>query len=324
MLEVTIIIVNWNGKHMLADCLDAVIAQDCPDFEVVLVDNGSTDGSAQFVQSNYPSVKLVQLQENRGFTGGNLAGFNCAAGDFVALLNNDTRPDKGWLRALSAGMHADSRIGICASKIIIDGTNKIDSVGDLFTTAFTGTKLGSLRDCEEFNTSIFVHGACAAAALYRRTMLDQIGFLDDDFYFNHEDTDLNLRAWLAGWKCLFVPEAIVHHKVSASVGELSDKTVYYFSRNNVWVWVKNIPLGILLCHLPQRLTYEFSAFVFFCILKKKWKPFLRGKIDAFKHLPQMLEKRKEVQKHITLSNHEIHHNLMPIIEYLKIRMKYMP
>jgi len=316
MCLISVIIVNWNGRHLLQDCLDAVLSQDFSDFEVILVDNGSSDGSSELVQESYPAVRLVRLEENRGFTGGNQAGFDFAKGTFIALLNNDTRPEKGWLRALFTGMSGDGRIGICASKIIIDGTDIIDSVGDIFTTAFTGTKLGSRRCCYEFSSPMFVQGACAAAALYRREMLDDIGFLDDDFFFNHEDTDLNLRAWFAGWKCLFLPDAVVHHKVSASIGELSAATVYYFSRNNEWVWLKNVPLALMIRYLPNRILYEIISLAFYGIKSGKILPFLKGKLDAIRMVPVMLGKRRAVQGTIRISSREIAAGLVPVTSYL--------
>jgi GT2 family glycosyltransferase len=318
---VSIIIVNWNGLPLLQECLDAVLRQSYSHYEIVLVDNASQDDSVRFVQGRYPQVKILPLLENTGFTGGNIAGLQEASGELIVLLNNDAVLTERWLELMVDALRSDASIGFCSSKIIVAGTDRIDSVGDTFTSAFTGTKMGEHEPESLFKTRRLVPGACAAAVIYRREMLDRIGFFDEDFFFNHEDTDLNLRAWLSGWKCLFVPEAVVFHKVNASVGELSDMGVYYFARNNVWVWIKNVPLGIMLRYLPQRLIYEFSSFAFFCLVKKKWKPFLKGKRDAFKRIPLMLKKRKEVQKLVLLSNHEIVTNLMPISVYLKTRLK---
>jgi len=319
MCLISVIVVNWNGKQFLGDCLDALVDQDFVEFEVILVDNGSVDGSSLFVQSNYPNVKLVQLLGNRGFTGGNLAGFEVAKGAFVALLNNDARPEKQWLSELYAGISSDAVIGICASRIVIEGTGRIDSIGDVFTTAFTGTKLGNLQNSEIFSSPRLTHGACAAAALYRRKMFDDIGFFDDDFYFNHEDTDLNLRAWLAGWKCLYQPNAIVHHKVSASIGRLSPAAVYYFSRNIEWVWLKNVPIILMIRYFPQRILYELFSFAFYGIKSGQLLPFLKGKLDAFKMASVMLDKRRVVQKNIRISSREIAAGLLPITSYLRKR-----
>ena len=271
---VSIIIVNWNGRSLLDDCLSALAVQTYQNFEVIFVDNGSRDDSLAFVRGKYPQVRILALESNRGFTGGNIAGYMTAKGDHVVLLNNDACLCERWLEHMVAMLASDPRIGFCSSKIIVAGTSLIDSVGDCFTTAFTGTKIGEGEEESLYAVARLVPGACAAAVIYRRKMLDEIGFLDDDFFLNHEDTDLNMRAWLAGWLCMFVPEAVAYHKVSASIGALSDKSVYYFARNNVWVWLKNVPVKYMICHLPHRMLYECAFFGYFCLIKNKWKPFL--------------------------------------------------
>lgn len=318
---ISIIIVNWNGKHLIGECLMSVMNQTCINSEIIVVDNNSVDGSVEFVKNNFPSVKIVSLNENKGFTGGNIEGLKHARGEFIVLLNNDAILSEKWLESMWTAINSDAKIGLCSSKIIIAGTNKIDSAGDVFTYAFTGTKIGEYQDEKVFSDRRLVPGACAAAVIYRRSMLDEIGFLDDSFYLNHEDTDLNLRAWLSGWRCLFVPEAIVYHKVSASIGNLSDTAVYYFARNTEWVWIKNVPLRLMIKYFPQRIIYEICSFGYFCVMKKKWRPFLKGKIDALLNLPLMLRKRKEVQRFIRLSDQEICAGLVPISTYLINRIE---
>ena len=179
---VSIIVLNHNGAHLLTECLHSVLEQTFRDYEVIVVDNASTDGSVSLVERQFPQVKLVKLWTNKGFTGGNIAGYKIASGKHIALLNNDTRMCSVWLEKLVEAMDSDERVGICSSKIIIDGTNKIDSAGDTFTTAFNGTKVGEYEDEGAYNERKYVSGACAAAVLYRKQMLDEIGFLDDDFF----------------------------------------------------------------------------------------------------------------------------------------------
>lgn len=316
MCEASVIIVNWNGAHHLPGCLESLMNQTYRDFEVVVVDNGSMDNSVAYVKEHFPQVKLVCLDTNRGFTGGNWAGYEIAKGSFIALLNNDARAEPGWLGSLVSIMHSNPEVGICASRIIMDGSNMIDSAGDRFTTAFTGTKIGYRQPANLFDMPHAVQGGCAAAILYRRCMLDEIGFLDDDFFFNHEDTDLNLRAWLAGWKCSYVPDAIVYHKVSASIGHLSAKTIYYFSRNNEWVWLKNVPFSIMIILLPQRLIYELFSLLFYGFLSGHLLSFIKGKLDALKRITLILNKRKKIMPQIKLSHRKIVKELMPISRYL--------
>lgn len=317
---VSFIIVNWNGKSFLKDCIDAILQQSSRDFEIIVVDNGSTDGSAAFIAESYPQIVLVPLAINHGFTGGNIKGLVQAKGKYVALINNDAILPYDWLQLMIDAFTLDAKIGFCSSRIVIAGTSQIDSAGDTFTTAFTGTKIGELHDMKEFTERRYVPGACAAAVIYKREMLDDIGFLDDDFFLNHEDTDLNLRAWLAGWKCLFVPDAVVEHNVSTTIGKLSETSVYYFARNSLWVWIKNTPTYFLFRYLHHRIAYELASFVFFCLIAHRWRPFLRGKYHSLKGFPNMLQKRKGIQQKIRLTRDEIRHDLIPLGIYLRERL----
>lgn len=319
MPSTSFIIVNWNGKSFLKKCIDAILRQSIHDFEIIVVDNGSTDSSVAFMAESYPQVVLVPLDKNYGFTGGNIQGLSHAKGRYVALINNDAILPCDWLQLMLDAFNTDAKIGFCSSRIVIAGTNQIDSAGDTFTTAFTGTKIGELHDMKEFAERRYVPGACAAAVIYKLEMLDDIGFLDDDFFLNHEDTDLNLRAWLAGWKCLYVPDAVVEHSVSTTIGKLSETSVYYFARNSLWVWIKNTPTYFLFRYLHHRIAYEMASFVFFCLVAQRWRPFLRGKYHSLKGLPAMLNKRKHIQKKIRLTREEIRQGLIPLSDYLRER-----
>ena len=231
---VSIIVLNWNGKRFLRECLEALCNQTYRELEVIFVDNGSTDGSVDFVVEQFPFIRIVKLDQNYGFAGGNRKGLGYCKGDYIALLNNDTRVEGKWLENLVSPMIKDSSVGICASKLLVETTGRIDSAGDVLTTWGVGFKRGCGGDPNLYLDEQKVFGACAAAALYRRTMLDDVGFLDEDFFFNDEDTDLNFRAQLAGWKCMFVPSALVCHKVNATIGNLSIPNIphgYMYVRN---------------------------------------------------------------------------------------------
>jgi GT2 family glycosyltransferase len=293
--KVSIIVLNWNGKRFLADCLEALRGQTHVNREIILVDNGSTDLSVQFVKESFPDVKIVELSENVGFSGGNLEGLKVAGGEFTALVNNDARVDKEWLERLIQPMVEDSKIGVCASKLILEGTRTINSAGGRITTAGVGFDRGFGESDELYNIAEFVFGACAAAVLYRRKMLEEIGFFDEDFFLYGEDTDLSFRAQLAGWKCMYVPTAVVYHKGHATAGRYSDLHVYHHTRNQEFVWLKNMPAKLMIRYAHHKILQEMADVRTYCLRLGKWRPFLRAKRDAIKMLPGMLKKRRAIQ-----------------------------
>jgi GT2 family glycosyltransferase len=293
--QVSIIVVNWNGERFLKDCLGALSKQSYANCEIILVDNGSADNSVRFAKENFPEVKVVALSENTGFTGGNTAGLEVAQGAYIALVNNDARPEKTWLENLIHPMLEDRTIGICASKLIFEDPRILNSAGDGLTTAGVGFNRGLGQNAAQFDTSESVFGACGAAVLYRRRLLDEIGFLDEDFYLYDEDTDLNFRAQLAGWKCHYVPSAIVYHVANATARRLSDLHVYYHTRNLEFVWVKNMPLELMLRFAHHKVIQELGSFCYLCLRHGKWDPFFRAKRDALSMLPVMLKKRAKIQ-----------------------------
>lgn len=320
MYTVSFIVVNYNGSEFLRRCLDSIANQSISQFETIVVDNGSNDDSVKIITNEYPHVRLVELKKNTGFTGGNIAGYTLSKGKYIALINNDVRLDSKWAYHMIQAIESNKNIGMCSSKIIISGTNRIDSVGDRFTSAFTGTKVGEYQLESDFMKPMAMHGACAGAALYKRTMFNDIGFLNNLFFLNHEDTDLNLRAWLAGYKCLFVPNAIAHHDVNRTIGTLSDTSVYYFSRNNIWVWLLNVPYHFMLRNILQRIVYEITAGFFYCVIHKKFRPYFKGKVDAIVSMKKIRKIRKTTTIKVRLSNQEISHGLIPIYRHLIVRI----
>jgi len=309
----SVIVLNLNGKHLLEECLRGLKEQTHPDFETIVVDNASTDGSAEYLAREHPGVKLVRLAENRGFAGGNAQGLKSAEGRYVALLNNDAVPDAGWLAELTGAMEADRTVGICASRVVLYHRPEImDSAGEDCVTSGHGVRRGSGEPAARHAEKRHVFGACAAAALYRREMIDEIGFLDRDFFFNCEDTDLNFRAQLAGWKCLYVPSAVVRHRVGATLAGMRDLAVYHSSRNGEFVWVKNMPAPLMLRFLHHKLIQEAASLAYHCVARGGLRPYLRGKLDALKALHGLMRKRREVQAHRKATTGQIRSVLTPI------------
>ncbi|HSM57049.1 MAG TPA: glycosyltransferase family 2 protein, partial [Candidatus Sulfomarinibacteraceae bacterium] len=205
MPTASVIIPNWNGKQHLHTCLTALCRQTLvetgDDFEVILVDNGSSDGSQQFVREHFPHVRLLELGENRGFTGACNAGYEISRGEFVVLLNNDTEAAPDWLEQVIDVFRRRPRAGVVASKILLfDRRDHFHAAGDYYRVdGIPGNRGVWERDEGQYDREEPVFGACGAAAAYRRAMLEVTGFLDDDFYFSCEDVDLAWRAHLSGW-----------------------------------------------------------------------------------------------------------------------------
>lgn len=296
---VSFIIVNWNGERFIEDCFNSLRTQIYKNFEIIFVDNASTDCSLDIAKGlalsyNF-NAKFIELDSNTGFAQGNNEGLRYCTGEYIALLNTDTMADKNWLGNLVNSMDLHREAGICASKLIRFGENVIDSAGDGYSTFGHGFKRGEGDSPLTFLKEEYVFGACAGAALYRRIMIDQIGLFDEDFFLIHEDTDLNFRAQLSGWKCLFVPDAIVYHKVGASLRKIDTLAAYYSVRNDKLVKIKNLPLAIFSRKILSLILGEITTCLFH-VSARKFKPYVRANIDVLKILPVYIRKRNEVMK----------------------------
>jgi GT2 family glycosyltransferase len=228
--------------------LDSLRAQTRRDFEIILVDNGSQDGSSGFVREQYPGVRLIPLGENRGFAGGNNAGISIAAGKYIALLNNDTKAHPAWIEQLLAAAETTPSAGMWASKILsYDDPGTIDNTGLLIYRDGLARGRGRLEpDRGQYDEQGEVLLPSGCAALYRKAVLDEIGLFDEDFFAYADDVDLGLRFRLAGWGCVYVPTAKVYHKYSASSSAYSPLKAFLVERNRVWVLLKYFPAELIL------------------------------------------------------------------------------
>jgi GT2 family glycosyltransferase len=328
MPVVSIIIVNWNGEQFLRDCFLSLKAQTFQSFEVIFVDNASADDSVPLAKrlasrTGLP-ISIIKLPTNTGFTGGNIEGLKHCSGRYIALLNNDTAANNRWLETLVRAMDSHPEVGICASKLIVAGTDIIDSAGDGIFSNLRPFKRGQGLKASTYETEEYVFGACAGAALYRKDMLDKIGFLDDDFFLIYEDADLNFRAQLSGWKCLFVPDAVVQHKVSAGLQKLGEIAVVYAVRNEKAVIIKNVPFFTILEHLPIYILEELVFSVVHHIRIGRFRSYIRGNYEFMKKLPNYLRKRRHLMRLRKVSTSYINSLLISIIPIYKnkIRTKF--
>lgn len=306
MPVITVIVINWNGKHFLETCLSALRRQTFRDFETILVDNGSEDGSAEFVREYFPEVHVIALEHNVGFAAGNLVGYQHARGDWVVLLNNDTEADAKWLFALHEAAESFPEVGILACKMLyFDDRDRIDNCGFGLTAAGVTFDVGrGEKDGVKRGETCPVFGACGGAVAYRGRMLKDIGFLDPDFFMTYEDADLSFRARLRGYQCMFVAGAIVYHRYRATMKNFPGRQVYYSQRNIEFLLLKNMPAGLILRYLPQRILYELGAGLYFMRLRAGGA-FLKAKCDVIRQLPNILKKREEIQMLRTISNAQL-------------------
>lgn len=296
MKRITVIIVNWNGKRFLSECLNSLRNQTYQDFSTIVVDNGSEDGSTAFIAENFPEVRLIRLSCNTGFAVANNIALKQVDTEYAALLNNDAVADKSWLQTLMTALDDQTDAGLAASKMLFyDAPKVIDRVGDAYSDAGTGLLRGRGMPATSYNMPERIFGACAGAALYRMSMLNDIGLFDEDFFLLYEDVDLSFRAQLNGYPCLYVPNAVVYHKASATIVHDSPTSVYFSHRNLEWAYIKNMPSYLIIKTLILHFIYDIAAFLYFAIIGKG-NIFIRAKTDALKGLKKMLQKRHEIQK----------------------------
>ncbi len=246
---ISIVIPHYNGQHHLDTCLSSLRDQTYPHFEVLLVDNGSTDGTQAYVREQFPEVRLLELGRNRGFTGACNAGWQAAQGEIIFLLNNDTESDSNCLAEIAAAFERHPEAGAVACKMLLfDQRDTFHTAGDYYRIdGIPGNRGVWQTDHGQYETEEYVFGACGGASAYRRSMLDEIGFLDDDFFFSCEDVDLAWRAQLMGWQVVYVPSAVVYHKLKASGGSGVIGS-YHDGRNFLYIIWKNYPTSLLRKH----------------------------------------------------------------------------
>ena len=296
MTDVSIIIVNWNGRQHLETCLSAVAAQQGITFETILVDNGSTDGSVEFVRDRFPWVRLVTLAENQGFAGGNNAGVREARGEYVALLNNDTAAEPTWLRVLKDGVDQSAGFAVTTSCIVyMDDPTRIDSAGDGLLRWGGPFKHHHGAPVQVARESREVFAACGCACLMPRRVFEELGGFDEDFFVSNEDVDLSYRARLLGYRVRYVADAVVRHRGSATLGHVSAFSVFHAQRNLEWMYLKNTPAAILLRTLPGHVLYNLAAAVYFA-RAGRLGTFLKAKAAALAGLPGVLRKRSQIQR----------------------------
>jgi GT2 family glycosyltransferase len=304
---VSVIIPNWNGRKFLAECIDSLKEQTFQDFETILVDNGSTDGSAELAEERYGGfLRIIRNSNNLGFTGGNNIGIQAARGEFIILLNNDTWTEPTWLEELVKAIGPDPRVGMWASKVYsYFQRDQIEAVGELIYWDGLNRARGQYeqdRGQYEEKEEIFFPPGCGG--MYRKRVFDEVGLFDEDFFAYGDDAEIGIRARMAGWRCFYVPKAILYHKNSGSTAPYSPLKAFYVERNRFWITIKYFPMPLLFLSLfftiyrfgfqaYGALTHQGAAGKFTGI----YSPFhlmgilLKAYGSGFLYLPRMWRKR---------------------------------
>jgi len=299
VLTVSVIIPNWNGARLLPGCLASLRAQTYRDFETVVVDNGSTDHSVPLMQAEFPEVRVLALPTNLLFAGGVNAGIRATQSLIVVLLNNDTEVHPQWLEHLVAALEAEPGAGMAASKLLLfDRRTVIHSAGDFYgRDGVPGNRGVWDEDTGQWDASTVVFSPCGGAAAYRRAMLDEIGLMDEDLVAYCEDVDLAFRAQLAGYRCVFAPQAHVYHMLSATGG--GPVASYYCGRNFLAVVAKDMPAALLAKYWPRivRRQLGFAWHALLHLREPSARARLRGQLAGLWLMPRMWRKRPAVSAH---------------------------
>lgn len=319
--RVSVVIPNLNGRNLLGDCLTSLEKQTFQDFEVVLVDNGSDDRSVDFVKDHFRWVlKIIENSENIGFAAATNQGIKASDGEYIALLNNDTEAHARWLEELVKVADENPGAGMFASKtLFFDKRNVIDTTGHLFYPDGLNRGRGRLEiDQGQYDDRADVFFPSGCAALYRRSMFDEVGLFDEFHFAYGDDTDIGFRGRLAGWTCFFVSGAVVYHHYSMTTGVYSPAKVFLVERNRIWIVWKYFPTMRLLLspfYSLLRYSYQFYGAVTgkgaagkftqeYSALKLFWAV-ARAYFSAFRGLPRVISERRRIMKLKKVSSKEI-------------------
>mgnify|MGYP002765295125 FL=1 len=286
MQEVTIVIPNYNGKRLLENCLKTLEQQTYKDFKVLVVDNGSSDGSTE-VSSEKLELEIISLKENLGFCGAVNLGIQKTKTPYLILLNNDTETDRYFVEKLLAGIKKSEHIFSCGAQMIdFKDHEMLDNAGDLYTAMGWAVARGKGKKCADFEQAVRVFSCCAGAAIYRMDVLKKIGGLDEQHFAYLEDVDLGYRARIDGFENWYTPEAKVYHVGSATTGtRYNEKKVFLAARNTIFVIYKNMPLLQLIINFPFIFAGMIVKTLFFVkkgFVKDYWSGICEGVRDCHK------------------------------------------
>lgn len=306
-MEVSVVIPNFNGIAFLDSVLASLEGQTLNNFEVILVDNGSTDGSCSFVTANYPWVHLIELSENFGFCGAVNAGIRAAKAPYVLLLNNDTEVKEDFVEEMLAAIRRHKNAFSCGARMVqYHDRDKLDDVGNYYCALGWSFARGRGKDIHAYETEDRIFSACAGAAIYRKKILEKIGYFDEEHFAYLEDTDIGYRARIYGYENWYAPKAIVYHVGSGTSGSRYNQfKTRYSSRNNIYLIYKNMPLLQIILNLPFLVAGFLVKFLFFAV-KGMGKEYAAGIKNGFS---------------ISMKNKKVPFRMKHLSNYCKIQLE---
>jgi GT2 family glycosyltransferase len=290
-MRASVIIVNWNGREVLPECLETVFAQRIEGFEVIVVDNASTDGSAEAAEKSFPRANVIRNPENYGFARANNIGARAAQGDFLVFLNYDTAVEPDWLEKLLAPMLADETIGAASSKVLFYGRRElINSAGTFLSFIGVSGSLGDAVPRTSFAEDFELFAPCGASFAIRRALYSRIGGFDESYFLYDEDVDIGWKVWNSGFRVLFAAGSIAYHKYSP---DQKPYKYYFVTRNKFWTIWKNARTRDALWLLPMAFLSSLAISALFVAFLKPGNALacLRGMADAAKRLPPRFSPR---------------------------------
>ncbi len=322
---VSFIVINWNGGAFLVDCLSSIRKQSYSPAEILVVDNGSTDHSREILTEN-PDVTTILNDTNRGFGPANNQALALANGEFIAFVNNDTVLDSGWLEQMMNAMLRDDRTGMCAGKTLsYSQPGIIDNTGHLLYWDGVNRGRGRMQeDHGQFDSMRDAFFPSGCACLFRASALQQVGTFDEEFYLYGDDTELGLRARLAGWDCAFAPGAVAYHRYSASSAPYHPMKFFFVERNRFWVAVKYFPIELLMLNpLFSSIRWLFHLMALFSgkgvsgeFARREspiqlFKLWMKAQVSGWKGIPRFWRKRRDLWKKHGLSRRRFYQCFLP-------------
>jgi GT2 family glycosyltransferase len=307
--RVSVVVLTYNGRELLDLVLPSLATQRYQQFATIVVDNGSTDDTMQWLGETWPEVAVVSLPENIGVTAALNVCFQAGDGELIALLNNDLELDPNCLGELVNALDAHPEAAVATAKLInFHDRELIDGAGDIYDWTGVSDRRGQgMRDVGQYDDPQPIFSACGGAAVYRRSAVEQVGPFDEDFFAYKEDVDWSFRAQLLGYSCRYVPTAIAYHISGATLGsDLNEFALYQNWRNGIWVVAKNYPLSALLRHGYRFLNAQ-RGILKWAFHTGRLRVFARAWCDAVLAMPAVLRKRHGVQRSRRIGLHELEH-----------------